>query len=210
VAVGGVAVAALLGTWAALQPAERPRESTPESAAVSAGVSASSGPTVAAHSALSSYRSTRTHAQVAEPVRLHIQAIDLHSPLERLRRAPDQSIEVPWQPSSAGWWADGPRPGQIGPAVVLGHLDSKAGPAVFFRLGELRPGDNVLIDRADGTTVRFVVTALHWYQKDEFPTELVYYPTLRPELRLVTCGGPIDSSTGHYRDNLVAFAVQAL
>jgi sortase (surface protein transpeptidase) len=129
--------------------------------------------------------------------------------LEALGRAPDQSIEVPRQPSSAGWWAGGPRPGQVGPAVILGHVDSKAGPAVFFRLGELEAGDEVLVERADGTTARFLVTTLERYHKAEFPSELLYYPTVKPELRLVTCGGPFDSSTGHYRDNLVAFAAQA-
>jgi sortase (surface protein transpeptidase) len=129
--------------------------------------------------------------------------------LEALGRAPDQSIEVPRQPSSAGWWAGGPRPGQVGPAVILGHVDSKTGPAVFFRLGELEAGDEVLVERADGTTARFLVTTLDRYHKAEFPSELVYYPTVEPELRLVTCGGPFDPSTGHYRDNLVVFAAQA-
>ena len=133
----------------------------------------------------------------------------LDTGLEALALAPDQSIEVPRQPSSAGWWAGGPRPGQVGPAVILGHVDSKTGPAVFFRLGELEAGDEVLVDRTDGTTARFQVTSLDRYHKAEFPSELVYYPTGQPELRLVTCGGPFDPSTGHYRDNLVVFAVQA-
>ena len=80
---------------------------------------------------------------------------------------------------------------------------------MFFRLHELAPGDEVLIDRADGTTARFVVTSLDRYEKALFPSELVYYPTLQPEIRLVTCGGPFDPSTGHYRDNVVVFADQA-
>jgi hypothetical protein len=113
------------------------------------------------------------------------------------------------QPNSAGWWAGGPRPGQVGAAVILGHVDSTTGPAVFFRLGELEAGDEVLVDRADGTTAHFLVTSLERYHKAEFPSELVYYPTVEAELRLVTCGGPFDSSTGHYRDNVVVFAAQA-
>jgi sortase (surface protein transpeptidase) len=174
-----------------------------------ASAGSSAEPSLATHSGLSSYRSTRAHTETAAPVRLRIPSIDVDTGLEALGRAPDQSIEVPRQPSSAGWWAGGPRPGQVGPAVILGHVDSKTGPAVFFRLGELEAGDEVLVERADGTTARFLVTTLERYHKAEFPSELVYYPTVKPELRLVTCGGPFDSSTGHYRDNLVAFAAQA-
>jgi hypothetical protein len=168
-----------------------------------------SQPSLEAHSGLWSYRSTRAHGETAAPVRLRIPSIDVDSGLEELGRAADQSIEVPRQPSSAGWWAGGPRPGQVGPAVILGHVDAKTGPAVFFRLGELGAGAEVLVERTDGTTARFLVTRLARYQKSEFPSELVYYPTLEPELRLVTCGGPFDPSTGHYRDNLVVFAAQA-
>jgi sortase (surface protein transpeptidase) len=169
----------------------------------------SAPPSAAERSGVSSYRSTRTHDEVAGPVRLRIPSIKVNTGLEELRRAADQTIQVPRDPDSAGWWADGPRPGQVGPAVILGHVDSKTGPAVFFRLVELAVGADILVDLADGTTVRFTVTALHRYRKEEFPTDLVYYPTLNRELRLVTCGGPIDPTTGHYRDNLVVFAVRA-
>jgi sortase (surface protein transpeptidase) len=209
--VAGALVAATLGACAANNRADDSTVSAGTSTAAGGDLSASprSNATAASpSSALASYRSTRSHDEVAEPTRLRIPAIGVDTPLEFLRRAADQSIEVPRQSSSAGWWADGPRPGQMGPAVVLGHLDSKTGPAVFFRLGELQPGDDVLVDRADGSTVRFVVTALHRYAKTQFPTELVYYPTLQPELRLVTCGGGIDPSTGHYRENLVVFTIQ--
>ena len=99
-------------------------------------------------SALSSYRSTRTYAETATPVRLRIPVIGVDSGLEALGRAPDQTIEVPGEPGTAGWWSGGPRPGQVGPAVLLGHVDSRTGPAVFFRLHELTAGDEVLIDRA--------------------------------------------------------------
>jgi sortase (surface protein transpeptidase) len=172
-------------------------------------VAFSAPPSPAERSGVSSYRSTRTHDAVAGPVRLRIPSINVNTGLEELRRAADQTIQVPRDPDSAGWWADGPRPGQVGPAVILGHVDSKTGPAVFFRLVELAVGADILVDLADGTTVRFTVTVLDRYRKDEFPTDLVYYPTLDRELRLVTCGGPIDPTTGHYRDNLVVFAVRA-
>ena len=173
-------------------------------------MSAAAGePSAAAPSLLASYRSTRTHTQTAAPVRLRIPSIDVDTGLEALGRGQDNSIEVPRQPSLAGWWAGGSRPGQVGPAVILGHVDSKTGPAVFYRLDELAAGDEILVDRADQTTARFLVSSLASYPKTEFPSELVYYPTLRPELRLVTCGGPLDGSTRHYRDNLVVYATQA-
>jgi sortase (surface protein transpeptidase) len=207
--VGTVWLAALLGGCAATEHADRSTTSTGTSAAAGSGVPPSPGPNATASSAVSTYRSTRSHDAVPEPTRLRIPAIKVDTPLETLRRAADQSIEVPRHPNSAGWWAEGARPGQPGPAVLLGHLDSKTGPAVFFRLGDLGPGDEVLVDRIDGSTVRFVVTGQHQYQKEQFPTELVYYPTLEPELRLVTCGGSINPTTGHYRDNLVVFAIQA-
>ena len=90
----------------------------------------------------------------------------------------------------------------------MGHVRWNA-PAVFSRLDTLQRGDEILVDRADGTTARFVVTGQGNYRKTAFPSDLVYYPTLEPELRLVTCGGPIDPATGHYSENLVVFAAQA-
>jgi sortase (surface protein transpeptidase) len=169
---------------------------------------ASATPSLTPHSNLSTYRSTRTHSETALPVRLRIPAIDVDTGLESLGLASDQSIEVPSEPSVAGWWERGPRPGQVGPAVILGHVRWNA-PAVFSRLDALQRGDEVLIDRADGTTARFVVTGQGTYRKAAFPSDLVYYPTLDPELRLVTCGGPYDRATGHYSENLVVFAAQA-
>jgi sortase (surface protein transpeptidase) len=90
--------------------------------------------------------------------------------------------------------------------VILGHVDSKSGPAVFFRLRELRRGDQVRVTRADGSSVRFVVTRTEEYLKAQFPTEPVYFPTLNPELRLVTCTGVFDPATKHYRSNFIVFA----
>jgi len=90
--------------------------------------------------------------------------------------------------------------------VILGHVDSKRGPAVFFRLRELRPGDRIDVQRADGSWVRFVVQRIAKYDKRRFPTDAVYYPTLTPMLQLVTCGGQFDATTGHYRSNIIVFA----
>jgi sortase (surface protein transpeptidase) len=169
----------------------------------------SATPSLTPHSDLSTYRSTQTHSETALPVRLRIPAIDVDTRLEYVGLATDnKSIDVDFNLSVAGWWQGGPRPGQVGPAVILGHVN-RSGPAVFDQLHSLQRGDEILVDRADGTTARFEVTAAGTYRKAAFPSDLVYYPTLQPELRLVTCEGPIDSGTGRHRDNLVVFAAQA-
>jgi LPXTG-site transpeptidase (sortase) family protein len=108
--------------------------------------------------------------------------------------------------SVAGWYTGSPRPGAVGSAIIVGHIDSENRAAVFYRLDELRPGDDVYVKRADGTTVKFRVTSLQTYLKDHFPTQTVYGPTPDAELRLITCGGAFDKRTGHYLSNVVAFA----
>ena len=168
---------------------------------------ASATPSLTPHSNLSTYRSTRTHNETALPVRLRIPAIEVDTRLVKLGLEPDKSIEVPEELGVAGWWEGGPRPGQTGPAVIMGHV-SRNTPAVFSRLHTLQQGEEILVDRADGTTARFVVTGQGNYRKTAFPSDLVYYPTLEPELRLVTCGG-LDGATGEYTENLVVFAAQA-
>lgn len=152
------------------------------------------------------YRSVRSHDSVARPVAVTVPTIGVSSDLARLGRAADGAIEVPADWQQAGWYRKGPKPGQVGPAVILGHVDSRAGPAVFHRLRELRPGDAIHVDRADGTTVTFVVDSVERHAKTRFPSDEVYLPTLRPTLRLVTCGGAFDAASGHYRDNVVVFA----
>jgi sortase (surface protein transpeptidase) len=129
--------------------------------------------------------------------------------LQRLGRAGDGTVEVPSGPhrwEMAGWYAGGTRPGDPGSAVILGHVDSTAGPAVFYRLRELRPGDRFEVVRADGSRARFAVRRVERYPKSRFPTDAVYYPTLTPALRLVTCGGEFDATAGHYRSNIIVFA----
>ncbi len=116
-------------------------------------------------------------------------------------------LEAPSDFDRAGWWAAGPTPGEFGPAVIGAHVDSKAGPAVFYRLGSLAKGATVSVLRKDGSTARFVVDRVERYAKADFPTREVYGDTKgRAELRLITCGGAFDRSTGHYVDNIVAFA----
>jgi hypothetical protein len=107
----------------------------------------------------------------------------------------------------AAWYADGPAPGETGPAVIAGHVDWAGSPAVFARLDELGAGDEVLVDHADGTTSRFTVTRVEQHAKSDFPTAAVYGPTPGAELRLITCGGVFDRAAGSYRDNVVVYAV---
>jgi len=119
------------------------------------------------------------------------------------------ALEVPSSTSVAGWYTGSPKPGAIGPAIIVGHIDSVSGPGVFFRLSELRAGDMVYVKRLDGTLVEFRVTSVQMYLKDRFPTEAVYGPTPDAELRLITCGGAFDSATGHYLSNIVVYATEA-
>jgi len=143
------------------------------------------------------------------PVRVRVPAIEVDSRLVRLGVDDDGALLPPEDFARAGWFTGGPAPGETGPAVLAGHVDSYRGPAVFFRLAELDEGDAVLVDRADGTTVRFTVTAVDRYPKDAFPTDQVYGPTARAELRLITCGGDFDPDVRSYRDNVVVSAVLA-
>jgi sortase (surface protein transpeptidase) len=154
-----------------------------------------------------SFRSVRTYEEVAVPVKLRIPAIGVDTPLQRLRRQPDATIGVPDGPAIAGWYEEGPRPGQPGPAVILGHVDSVKGPGVFFRLTELPPGAIVHVDRADGSTASFRVIGRSRVPKISFPTDLVYAPTLQPSLQLVTCGGSFDHAARSYRDNVIVYTV---
>jgi sortase (surface protein transpeptidase) len=148
----------------------------------------------------------RPPARPARPVQVSIPSIGVRAPLVRLGLNSDRTLEVPKDFGDAGWWAGGPRPGERGPAVIAGHVDSYTGPAIFYRLRELRPGDAVVVLRRDGTRARFTVQRSEQYPKDRFPTARVYGQTPGPALRLITCGGEFDDSTGHYLDNTVVYA----
>ena len=152
------------------------------------------------------FHSVRSYVDVAEPVRLRIPTLGIDAPLTHLGVAPDRSIQVPTDYATPGWFAGGPRPGQPGPAVILGHVDSKAGPAVFYRLARLPVGAEVLVDGSDGSTIGFRVRGTQHVAKAAFPTDLVYAPTLEPALRLVTCGGLFDHSRSSYLDNVIVYA----
>jgi hypothetical protein len=160
-------------------------------------------------------------AEVPDPWSVTIPRIGAHSTLVPLGLTEANELEVPPvdQPLQAGWYAgadpvfdgDEYKPGEVGPAIIAGHVDGvidgvKGQPGVFARLSELAPGDEVLVDRADTSRLRFVVTAIQKHAKDKFPSAQVYGETEKPELRLITCGGAFDRAAGHYADNWVVFA----
>lgn len=138
------------------------------------------------------------------PLRVRIPAIGVVAPLVPLGIAADGTLEVP-RFEEAGWYAGGSRPGDQGPAVIAAHVDSTTGPAVFYRLKELKRGDAVHVDYGDGT-VTFSVRGSQSVPKSQFPTREVYGPTDGPELRLITCDGTFDRETRSYRSNLVVWA----
>ena len=140
------------------------------------------------------------------PARIAIPAIGVSARTGDLGIARDGSIEVPTDSAQAGWLDTTPAPGQQGPAVIAGHVDSDTGPAVFYRLDSLSPGDAIVITRRDGSTARFSVDGVRTYPQSDFPTREVYGPVPGPVLRLITCGGDYVKSRGGYQDNVVVYA----
>jgi hypothetical protein len=142
-----------------------------------------------------------------DPVALTVPAIEVRTgPLLGLGLDPTGALEVPPDAGTAGWFTLGPMPGAAGPAVIAGHVDYRGVPGVFKRLSDLVPGDEVSVTRADGTMAVFSTYSVEHYPKEQFPSDRVYGNTAGPELRLITCGGAFDAATGHYRDNVVAYA----
>jgi hypothetical protein len=143
------------------------------------------------------------------PVRVTIPAIGVDSKLLHLGVNADGTIQVPSLVTSAGlaaWYKYSVTPGQVGTSLIEGHVDDLQGPAVFFRLGALHPGDVIDVRLADGVTAVFRVTGVREFSKDSFPAELVYGQARYPALRLITCGGTFDYATGHYLSSIVVFA----
>ncbi len=145
---------------------------------------------------------------ITDPVRLEIPSIGVDADIVDLSLG-NGDPEVPDAWEDAGWYETTRNPGEIGPAVIAGHIDSKSGPAVFFRLDELEPGDEVIVHGDDGTTASFLVTGSGQYPKTELPEEVFGFGEPEPELRLITCGGSFDSAAGHYVDNLVVYTTAA-
>ncbi|MBE3202720.1 class F sortase [Frankia sp. CH37] len=195
------------------RPAERPAApsvsgTVPASrpvgdAAPTGGTRAAAGPTPGTAARTSTGLGA---GQVAEPVRVRIPAISVSAPVVSLTLDDSGRLRAPSRFEETGWNAAGPEPGEPGTAVIAGHVDSRTGPAVFFRLRELVAGDRVEVERADGSSAVFVVRRRAWFPKDALPAAEVYGPTGAPELRLITCGGVFDRARSSYRDNLVVFA----
>ena len=140
------------------------------------------------------------------PVRVQIPAIDVDSTLMQLGLRVDGSLQVPPSGFPAGWYTGAPTPGELGPAILAGHVDWSGQPGVFSRLRELTPDAQVTVTRQDGSAAVFRVTQVKQYPKDKFPTDVVYGDLDHPGLRLITCGGSFDRQTRNYEDNIIAFA----
>ncbi len=143
------------------------------------------------------------------PVSVEIPAIGVDSKLLHLGKNADGTIAVPSltaRVSRAAWYKYSPTPGQIGTSVIEGHVDTYQGPAVFFRLGALRPGDRIVVRLADRVTAIFRVTGVRRYLKSRFPAKVIYGAANYAALHLITCGGAFDYATHHYLSSTVVFA----
>jgi LPXTG-site transpeptidase (sortase) family protein len=146
-------------------------------------------------------------AQPGTPVRIRIPSIGVDSRLERLGISRRGHLLPPVNPLKAGWFPGSAVPGELGSAVIAGHRDSKVGPAVFWRLTDLRPGDKITVTRSDGHDVRFEVAQVRRVPRASFPTQQVYGATPDSLLRLITCGGLYDHVHGRYLDNVLVVAL---
>lgn len=169
---------------------------------------------VAVDSSTRGARTTAAHEGEAEddgaplPTDVVIPAIDVHAPLVPLGLMDDGAMELP-DFGTAGWYDPGPLPGEDGPAVIAAHLDDQRGPDVFYELEKLSAGDEIQVPREDGSTATFVVEELEFVRKEALPGDRIWAPTEGPSLRLITCGGSFDRSTGHYESNLIVYATAA-
>ncbi|MEJ8278296.1 class F sortase [Pseudonocardia spirodelae] len=197
-----VAVSAVLlvpvVTTAALDPGDPPAETA------SAGLPPVPAAFRAAPAAPAGARGARP---VAPPTGLSIPSIGLTvGEPEPLALDADGVLPAPADFARTGWWTGGPKPGEAGPAVIVGHVDSWRGPAVFFRLRDVPVGATVVVPRSDGRSTTFTVDAVRTYPKDRFPSDEVYGATANAQLRLITCGGAFDHAARSYDDNVVVFA----
>jgi hypothetical protein len=199
--VGAVVLFLALGTGGG-PPQPPPAAAEAPSSPVTAGVPASSGTAGSAKEANLGPILTQSR-----PVGIDIPSLGIRTRnFVDLGQAANGSLEVPTDYSAVGWYTEGASPGTLGPAVLVGHVDSHKGPAVFYRLGALKRGAKVTVTRRDGSSATFTVDEIRRFSKDHFPTNLIYGATDRAELRLITCGGSFDPKTGHYLDNVIAFA----
>lgn len=202
----------LLGIAAASQQPSPPRApsatapvDTGTSADPIAGGDASTARPTAVDDAKESAATQSPPQRTAAPTRLRVPAIGVDTSLLHLGLDADGVLEVPDDPDLVGWFSWGTAPGDVGAAVMAGHVDSPEGRGVFFELAEVPAGADISIDRADGSTATFRVDRVVHYPKDDLPTVEIYASTGR-QLRLITCGGDWDGDTNSYRDNIVAYA----
>lgn len=143
----------------------------------------------------------------SKPKHITISRLGIDYDIIELGQNPDETMETPpLFEKVAGWYKYSPTPGEIGPSIIVGHIDTYKGPSVFWRLRELQAGDEISITREDNSVVKFKVTGLKQFEQSNFPTEEIYGNTEESELRLITCGGTFDKKTLHYSENTVAFA----
>jgi sortase (surface protein transpeptidase) len=213
-AAGGLTLI-VIGASPAPPPSERPAAAPAGPASIGGPASAVAAPAVSgapipiASSAAPAPVLDTQGMGASAPVRLVIPAIGVDTALMSLGLNPDGTVEVPPLKAGApaGWYRNLRTPGEVGPAVLLGHVDTAHdGPAVFYRLRELRPGDVASVRRADGTVAVFVVERVVEVPKTDFPTDDVYGPVGYPALRLVTCGGTFDHVRHEYRGNILVYA----
>ena len=141
----------------------------------------------------------------SDPVAVSIPGIGVQSRLVKLGLRDGGEMETP-RPAVAGWYTGGAAPGALGPAVIAGHVTWDRAPAIFYRLGSLRKGNQVSVTRKDGKTAVFTVTRVAQFSRSQFPSDAVYGPIDHAGLRLITCGGSYDAANNRYRDNIIVFA----
>ncbi len=149
---------------------------------------------------------TSSSLPASQPTELQIDAIGIRASVQSVGLDTTGAIEVPSQPNTAGWYAASRTPGEIGPSVIVGHLNNANGPALFWRLHELQPGAKIAVARQDGRTAFFTVTKIGQYTDKDYPVDKIYGATKNSELRLITCGGNLNLFTGHYEANTVVYA----
>lgn len=143
----------------------------------------------------------------SKPVNIKIDKFDLDTAIQPVGQNQDKSIQIPeYLDMLAGWYKYGPAPGELGPAVIVGHVGIYKGQTVFYNLHSLAPGDKIEILRQDNKTAKFKVTSLEQYSQESFPSDKVYGDIDYAGLRLITCGGQFDKKTGKYSDNTVVYA----
>jgi sortase (surface protein transpeptidase) len=210
--VGGLAVLLVLAGIVVLVVGLRSQNHAPQPSSAAAGTQAPASMRAAAGTATSSAPAPAPRGPLlpkSNPTRLEIPTIGVSSSLLQLALNADQTVQVPPldKDSRAGWYTGSPTPGQLGPSLLLGHVDSaEYGPGVFFKLGALHQGDTVEVTRADATVAVFRIDRVASFPKDHFPTLEVYGDTSNAQLRLITCGGKFDFSARSYESNIVVFA----